>query len=230
MKKLHWLLLCLFLGNIVTAQTPETCESEVVLEENLNSIDKCKAERDNNKKPRQIVLSFSSAKRRFLRKRKNEKKKIQKAKDIVKAVSDLNSKGVKSKNSKASNVLAVKKLNKSTFMLHEVDDIPLFSSCNGIKGVKVIKCFKQEISKHIQANFSYPEEAVDQNITGKVSVQFIFDKYGKIKIQKIIDGNEDKILGEYTAELVSKLPKFTPAKKNGKHVPLSYELSLDFSL
>lgn len=241
MKKVHWLLVCLFIGNLVTAQSSSTCDSDenTVTEEDLNSIDKCKViskKLDKDGKPiRQIILSFNASQgRRFLRKRKAEKKAIQKAKEAVRAITELDTKGVKTNAKGGSNAekkLTINKINrKSAYLLHEVDYVPVFEACKVFKDIKILKCFKSVIGKHIQKNFEYPEEAIEENITGKVSVQFLFDKYGKIQIKKIIDNNEEKILGKYTAELISKLPKFTPARRNGKHVPLSYELSLDFSL
>ncbi|MFY7670704.1 energy transducer TonB [Tenacibaculum sp. MEBiC06402] len=230
------LLVYLFLVNIITAQTNNTCTSKVVVVEDLNTIDKCKA--INNKleakdKPeRQIFLKLSHDNNRFLRKRKPDVVSITKAKEAVKAVSELDAKGLKTytKSSIPSSKLVTDRLSSSAFRLTEVDFIPVFDTCNGINDISILKCFKGEIAKHIQNNFEYPEEAIDENITGKITVKFLFDKDGKIKIEEVIDENQDKILGNYTKNLILKLPKFTPAKKKGITVPLSYELSLDFSL
>jgi outer membrane biosynthesis protein TonB len=230
------LLVYLFLVNIITAQTSNTCTSEVVVVEDLNSIDKCKAinkQLDKKNKPeRQIFLKLSHSNSRFLRKRKPDVISITKAKEAVKAISELDAKGLKSntKTTISNNKLVEKKLSTSVFKLTEVDFIPVFDSCKEINDISILKCFKSQIGKHIQNNFEYPEEAIDDNITGKITVQFLFDKDGKIKIDKVIDENENKILGEYTKNLILKLPSFRPAKKNGLAVPLSYELSLDFSL
>ncbi len=228
------LLVYLFLVNIITAQTNKVCTSKVVVVEDRNSIDKCKAlnnQLNPKEKPsRQIFLRLSHINRRFLRKRKSDSKSIYKAKQVVKAISQLDSKGVKNTpnpNSITSEKLITEKHSSSVFKLSEVDFIPTFNSC---KEDNSIKCFKTEIGKYIQNNFEYPEEALENDITGKITVKFVFNKNGQIKIEKVIDENKNKILGNYTEELISNLPQFRPAKKNGISVPLSYELSLDFSL
>ncbi|CAL2087991.1 energy transducer TonB [Tenacibaculum sp. 190524A05c] len=231
------LLVYLFLVNIITAQTNKVCSSKVVVVEDLNSIDKCKALNDklsNKEKPsRQIYLRLSHVNRRFLRKRKPDVKSIRKAKEAVQAISELDSKGLNKDSNKTSipsENLVTKKHSSSIFKLNEVDYIPVFNSCLETKDMNTLKCFKSEIGKHIQNNFEYPEEALENDITGKITVKFIFDKNGNIKINEVLDENEDKVLGNYTKNLILKLPKFKPAKKNGVSVPLSYELSLDFSL
>ena len=231
------LLVYLFLVNVITAQTNKVCTSKVVVVEDLNTIDKCKAINSKleakDKPERQIFLRLSNFNNRFLRVRKPaDDASIIEAKEAVKAISELDANGLKiaTKPTVSNNKLATKKLSTSVFKLTEVDFIPVFESCEGINDISILTCFKTQIGKHVQDNFEYPLEALDNNITGKVTVQFLFDKNGTIKVEKVIDENQEKILGDYSKELILKLPKFTPAKKNGIAVPLSYELSLDFSL
>lgn len=226
MRRIQWLLLCLFVANTVTSQTSKTtCESDQVKIEDLNSVDKCKnkeAESTSVIDRRQVVLTYNSRKGRFFVKRRKE---------IAKAVEELNAKGIGNTNtdSNFSENLSVKKIENKALKLIDVDEIPMFTPCES--STEVLKCFKTQITQHIQENFEYPEEAIENNITGKVSVSFVFDKYGEIKIlESVVEDEEDKILSDYTSELISKLPKFSPAKKNGKSVPILYEISLDFSL
>jgi protein TonB len=231
------LLVYLFLVNMLTAQTNKVCNSEVVVIEDRNTINKCqiKSNKTTKNTTRKIFLRLDDINNRFLRKRKTEAPKIYKAKEAVKALANIDAAGVKSDAPElAATVteesLAAEKLSNVPLTLNEVDFIPVFKSCKDMQDVGAIKCFKKEIGTHIQNNFEYPEEALEEEITGKITVEFIFTKKGKIKISKIIDDNEEQILGNYTKDLILKLPKFVPAKKNGKNVPLRYELSLDFSL
>ncbi|AUC16746.1 hypothetical protein BTO06_17050 [Tenacibaculum sp. SZ-18] len=230
------MLVYLFLVNILTAQTDKVCSSKVVIVEDLNSIDKCKAindKLDESEKPkRQVFLRLSHLNRRFLRKRKPDSKKVFKAKETVKAISELDAKGIKDNSgaSATSNKIIKSKTSTSVFKLYEVDFIPVFKNCGKLVGKDVLECFKEQISIHIQNNFEYPKDALEDEITGKVTVHFLFNKNGSIKIQEVIDPNKDKILSDYTKELIKKLPSFTPATKNGIPVPLTYQLSLDFSL
>lgn len=235
MKNPLRLLVYLFLVNIITAQTDKVCSSKVVIVEDLNSIDKCKAinsKLDKREKPERQIFLRLSQNSRYLRKRKPDSKKVFKAKESVKAISQLDAKGIKEKNtiSDKPDDIITDKTSASIFKLHEVDFIPVFENCGELTGKAVLNCFKEQISNHIQNNFEYPEDALEEEITGKITVHFLFNKNGEIKIEKVIDANKDKILSDYTKQLIQKLPKFTPATKNGIPVPIAYELSLDFSL
>lgn len=112
-----------------------------------------------------------------------------------------------------------------------VDEIPLFASCNTNSSQDdKLNCFVEELAKHIQDNFSYPEEAADMNIEGKVHVRFIIDKKGNVT-NILTHGPKNGILLEEAAyNLIKKLPKFKGGKQNGKAVNVKYTMPIDFKL
>lgn len=110
----------------------------------------------------------------------------------------------------------------------DVEEIPRFTSCKSVDSNKEVECFNHQMMKHIQQNFAYPKYAIENNIEGKVWVNFIIDKKGKVTNIKMRD--EAKILQSEAERLIAKLPKFLPAKQNGKPVNVRYVLPITFKL
>lgn len=226
MKKPLWLLLCVFIVELATSQSLKTCSKENVLDEDLNSISKCKFIKKNakgDKTSRQLVLKFNSTKGRYLRKRKKE---------IAKVIDELNGRGLAKKQEAVfSESLKVNKIEKKIYQLQDVDYIPLFKSCENVAENQKLNCFNLEIGSYIQENFEYPEEAIEDEITGKVTVNFIISEEGKIINIEAEDGtNEENVLTKYSKSLIANLPALKPALKKNRQVSISYELQLDFSL
>lgn len=225
MKNLHWLLLYLLCVQTVTSQSNETCEQqESVVIEDLNSINKCKIEDRTKKKisARHVVLGFTNSKSRFFRKRRKE---------LAKAVNSISSKGI-SKNQNKTDIkgeIDLKYSRNKIFTFQNVDILPIFKNCK--KADDNLKCFNIAIGSFVQENFEYPEEAIDREITGKVTINFVINEKGKVvDVKATNEANKKNILTNYSEKLISKLSRLEPAKKNGKPVSVSYELYLDFSL
>ncbi len=229
MKKPLWLLVCVFIVNFATSQSSQskTCSSEKVKANDLNSINKCQSINTNAKTKntsRHVVLKFNNTKGRYLVKRR---------KQVAKTIETIKGKGLlnESKKSNLPESLKVSKIEKKTYQLYDVDYVPLFKSCEKAPESEQLKCFNVVIGNHIQNNFEYPEEAVEKEIIGKVTVKFVINEEGNITEVKANDGSyEDSILTKYSEELISKLPSLKPAKKSNRKVAISYELQLDFSL
>lgn len=236
-----FLLILFFIVGILSSQ--ETCDSPDESMEDLNSIAKCTIEpskKSKNKRARQISVrvSVSKAKRRFLKKRKVEKK------SVATSVGSLNSSGISStsSNTEISKPLAlqnnlasitdklsadeVRKADKFT----TVDDIPTFKACKKVKRGSKMDCFNTEMIKHIQKHFSYPHNALVKKLEGDVWVRFIIDKNGNISNIKALGPKGAKILDDEAKRVVSLLPKFIPASKNGKDVPVKYGFPISFYL
>lgn len=79
------------------------------------------------------------------------------------------------------------------------------------------------------SNLRYPLEAVENRIEGKVFVSFIVNDHGYIRDVKILKG-----LGygtdEESVRVVLSMPKWKPARQNGKNVAVRYNLPLSFVL
>jgi TonB family protein len=81
---------------------------------------------------------------------------------------------------------------------------------------------------YIQENVVYPKEAIANGIEGKVYIQFLVRKTGKIDNIKILRG----LLGgcnEEAIRLVRAMPQWMPATNNGRPVDVYYTLPITFS-
>ncbi|WP_130735785.1 energy transducer TonB [Flavobacterium sp. J27] len=115
------------------------------------------------------------------------------------------------------------------------EEIPQFKGCDGFMTRKeAVECFNKKMMNHIKRNFTYPEEAVDRKIEGRVDVSFIITNAGLIKditAKASNDRESDGELLEYEAKrIISMLPKFTPGKHQGKLVNVKYGLPITFRM
>ena len=108
----------------------------------------------------------------------------------------------------------------------EVDAVPIFPGCENSEDKRA--CFNQKIMEHISKNFNYPEEALEQNIEGRVSVMFTINSEGSIvNIEK---RGPHPLLEEEVERIISKLPKMEPGLKDGKTVNIPYSIPVVFQL
>lgn len=82
---------------------------------------------------------------------------------------------------------------------------------------------------YIGKNIKYPDDAKKTGIKGKVFVSFIIDKDGNVKNPKIVKSVSPSIDKE-ALRVISSLPKWTPGKKDGKIVAVSYTVPITFAL
>jgi len=100
----------------------------------------------------------------------------------------------------------------------EVDSMPVFTGGD------------QEILNFIGKNTTYPKEAKENNITGKVIVKFIVEKDCTVSSAEILK-SVNPLLDAEALRVVSSLPKFEkPAKKDGKIVRVYYMVPITFAL
>lgn len=117
-----------------------------------------------------------------------------------------------------------------TLAITSVDKVPQFEGCEAATNEEALACFNEKMMQHIKENFTYPEEAAEKNITGRIAVQFVIDTDGSI-INIETKGPENAMLLEAEAKrIVALLPKFKPAMHNGKPVKIKYGLPLTFKL
>lgn len=86
-----------------------------------------------------------------------------------------------------------------------------------------------ELMKHIQKNLKYPPVAMENNIQGRVVVQFVVTKTGKVGEVKVVRG-KDPDLDKEAVRVVKTLPDFIPGKMNGQAVNVWYTLPITFKL
>ena len=117
-----------------------------------------------------------------------------------------------------------------TLAITSVDKVPQFEGCEAATNEEAIACFNEKMMQHVKENFTYPEEAAEKNITGRIAVQFVIDTDGSI-INIETKGPGNAILLEAEAKrIVALLPKFKPAMHNRKPVKIKYGLPLTFKL
>ena len=83
--------------------------------------------------------------------------------------------------------------------------------------------------KYIDSHLQYPPEAAKQGIQGKVIVQFVVDKTGKVGEVKVVR-SVDKDLDKEAVRIIKTLPKFIPGRQNGQAVSVWYTLPVTFKL
>ena len=81
------------------------------------------------------------------------------------------------------------------------------------------------LSSHIQ----YPAMAQENNIQGKVVVQFVVTKTGQVGEVKVVR-SKDKDLDREAVRVCKSLPKFVPGRQNGQPVAVWYTLPVNFKL
>lgn len=115
------------------------------------------------------------------------------------------------------NQLNESEISSTNKVFEKVDDLPKFPG-----GTNALISF-------IQTNLKYPEEAKKHSTEGKVFVEFIVLKTGKVDSVKIIRGIGNGC-DESALELMKKSPDWKPGKQNGKLVNVKMVVPISFKL
>jgi protein TonB len=81
--------------------------------------------------------------------------------------------------------------------------------------------------QYLNHNLRYPHRAQENNIQGKVYVQFVVSKRGDIADIRIIKGVEESLDTE-AIRLIGGMPAWNPGKNNGKPVATYFSLPIKF--
>ncbi|MBR5726897.1 MAG: energy transducer TonB [Muribaculaceae bacterium] len=85
------------------------------------------------------------------------------------------------------------------------------------------------LMKFLSSHINYPPMAAEMNVQGKVIVQFVVDKTGKVGEVAVVR-SVDKDLDHEAIRVCQALPKFTPGRQNGRPVSVWYTLPIQFKL
>ena len=85
------------------------------------------------------------------------------------------------------------------------------------------------LMKYLSSHLQYPTMAQENNIQGKVIVQFVVEKDGHVGDVKVVR-SVDKDLDREAIRVCKSLPKFTPGRQNGQAVRVWYTLPVNFKL
>lgn len=83
--------------------------------------------------------------------------------------------------------------------------------------------------RYVSENLKYPEEALENNIQGKVILQFAVGTDGSVDRLSVLKG-VDQLLDNEAIRIVNTLPKFKPGKQNGVPVPVWFTLPVVFQI
>lgn len=147
----------------------------------------------------------------------------------LKSVSALKETKAKSNIERLKDKLSKEEVSKALRFTY-ADRIPTFKGCEKAKKGERSDCFNNEMVSHISKHFNYPAEAVRSHLEGEVWVRFIIDKDGYVKNIKTLGPDNGEILNDEAIRVVSKLPRFKPAKKEGKRISTKYGFPINFSL
>ena len=81
----------------------------------------------------------------------------------------------------------------------------------------------------IAENLKYPQKAIDEQTEGRVIVQFVIDKTGKVSSPEVIRGVTSE-LDQDALDIVSALPDWKPGEQDGQKVNVKYTLPVVFKL
>lgn len=102
--------------------------------------------------------------------------------------------------------------------------------------------FDGDINTYISENMKYPKEAMESGIEGRVVIGFKIDENGYVKDPKVVtenysyangakrDGIKPNVLAAAAMEVIQKMPRWTPAEKDGKKVAMYYQQPFTFKI
>ena len=83
--------------------------------------------------------------------------------------------------------------------------------------------------KWLGDHISYPAQASEEGVSGRVVVQFDISKTGTIENVKVVRGRHPA-LDKEAVRLVKAMPKWQPGRNNGQPVKVTYTLPITFKL
>ncbi|MGH1338908.1 MAG: energy transducer TonB [Aureispira sp.] len=116
----------------------------------------------------------------------------------------------------------------------EVDIPPYMSSCKNIDKEMQKTCSDKSLLNYLYNNMKYPEVALKNKKEGMVVLQFVVDKNGQIKDEKVARSSGSDALDASALALIlamkSNSSLWQPAYKEGKAVSTYLKLPVKFKL
>ena len=85
------------------------------------------------------------------------------------------------------------------------------------------------LMKYLQQNIQYPPSAIQNNVQGRVVVQFIIDETGQVGDVKVVRSVSEEVDAE-AVRVIKSLPNFEPGRQNGEPVAVWYTLPVSFMM
>ena len=113
------------------------------------------------------------------------------------------------------------------FTFAQVESMPVFAGCeDALTNNERYACMNNQLMAYVSSNFEVTERMIQFSRGEKLFVEFIIEKHGQVLNATIVRG-ENELIGEEALRVVKSLPRFTPAKMNGKPVRMSYILPIN---
>ena len=109
-----------------------------------------------------------------------------------------------------------------------IEETPIFPGCEGLSLADQRACFNQKMMEHVQKNFMYPKTAEELGIEGRVFVQFVIGRDGKIA--KIKSRGPDPSLEKEAERIIAALPQMIPGRQRNRNVSVPYSIPINFKL
>lgn len=223
--------LCITFSN---AQDNETCNSatEPIIED-LSNITKCSIEQikdNNNQTKSELKISYRKVRRRKIENTIKTTATEKQEKDVAHTITTHQREISGSLVSNKESSLNLKKAIASKVILFSVvEEAPRFSNCVSDKIKDKKKCFNKQISKHFAKNF-YPERVAEDEIKGKVFIQFTINFQGKISDIQVKSRKKSPALTKEIKRVINKLPELFPGTHKGLPVNVKYSLPININL
>ena len=89
---------------------------------------------------------------------------------------------------------------------------------------------QEELLYFLQKNVKYPKIAQENGIQGRVIVQFVVAKDGKIEEAVVVRSGGDPSLDKEALRVIKSMPRWIPGKQRGKPVRVQYTVPVNFRL
>lgn len=89
--------------------------------------------------------------------------------------------------------------------------------------------FKGNVNQWLSQNLTYPAEAVEKRIEGRVIAKFIVEKDGSISNVQVVR-SVHPLLDKQAVDVLMRMPKWNPGKNNGQPARIWFTLPVNFRL
>ena len=86
------------------------------------------------------------------------------------------------------------------------------------------------MTNHIKLHFTYPKEAMENNIQGRVQVEYLIDEIGNVEVYRVKGPENAQLLEEEARRIIKLLPQFTPGKQSGKAIAVRHVVPITFRM
>lgn len=111
-----------------------------------------------------------------------------------------------------------------------IEQVPLFPGCEKEPKEKQMACFEEQLQKHIRKNFVYPERAMEDQIQGKVNVEYLIGTDGKVSVLRVKGPKGTELLEKEAKRIIEKLPQLKPGMQRKKPVRMKHVIPITFRL